>query len=148
VTTTRNTVEIAAPAQAIYELAAATERWPEILPHYRYVRVLERRGATRVVAMSAWQDVFPLRWVAEQTNDPATPHIGFHHVRGWTRGMDVDWIFEPTAAGTRVTIEHRLRFLFPVAAEWLGKHLVGDYFIHGVAAKTLARMKALAEGRA
>jgi len=148
VTTTRNTVEIAAPAERIYELASATERWPEILPHYRYVRVLERRGATRVVAMSAWQDVFPLRWVAEQTNDPRTPRIAFHHVRGWTRGMDVDWIFEPTATGTRVTIEHRLRFLFPVAAEWLGKHLVSGYFIHGVAAKTLARMKALAEGRA
>jgi ribosome-associated toxin RatA of RatAB toxin-antitoxin module len=148
VTTTRNTVEIAAPAQRIYELASATERWPEILPHYRYVRVLERHGPTRVVAMSAWQDVFPLRWVAEQTNDPRTPRIAFHHVRGWTRGMDVDWIFEPTATGTRVTIEHRLRFLFPVAAEWLGKHLVSDYFIHGVAAKTLARMKALAEGRA
>ncbi len=147
-TTTRNTVEIAAPAERIYELASATERWPEILPHYRYVRVLERRGATRVVAMSAWQDVFPLRWVAEQTNDPRTPRIAFHHVRGWTRGMDVDWIFEPTATGTRVTIEHRLRFLFPVAAEWLGKHLVSGYFIHGVAAKTLARMKALAEGRA
>jgi ribosome-associated toxin RatA of RatAB toxin-antitoxin module len=147
-TTTRNTVEIAAPAQRVYELASATERWPEILPHYRYVRVLERHGATRVVAMSAWQDVFPLRWVAEQTNDPSTPHIAFHHVRGWTRGMDVDWIFEPTATGTRVTIEHRLRFLFPVAAEWIGKHLVSDYFIHGVAAKTLARVKALAEGRA
>ena len=147
-TTTRNTVEIAAPAKAVYDLAAATERWPEILPHYRYVRVLERRGATRVVAMSAWQDVFPLRWVAEQTNDPATPHIAFRHVRGWTRGMDVDWIFEQFAGGTRVTIEHRLRFLFPVASEWLGKHLVSDYFIHGVAAKTLARVKALAEGRA
>jgi ribosome-associated toxin RatA of RatAB toxin-antitoxin module len=148
VTTTRNTVEIAAPAQRIYELASATERWPEILPHYRYVRVLERHGATRVVAMSAWQDVFPLRWVAEQTNDPRTPHIAFRHVRGWTRGMDVDWIFEPTSTGTRVTIEHRLRFLFPVAAEWLGKHLVSNYFIHGVAAKTLVRVKALAEGRA
>ncbi|MBV8749418.1 MAG: SRPBCC family protein [Candidatus Eremiobacteraeota bacterium] len=147
-TTTRNSVEIAAPAETIYELAAATERWPEILPHYRYVRVLERYGATRVVAMSAWQDVFPLRWVAEQTNDPATPHIAFRHVRGWTRGMDVDWIFEPTAAGTRVTIEHRLQFLFPVASEWLGRHLVSDYFVHGVAARTLARVKALAEGGA
>jgi hypothetical protein len=62
--------------------------------------------------------------------------------------MDVDWIFEPFSGGTRVTIEHRLRFLFPVAAEWLGKHLVSDYFVHGVAAKTLARVKVLAEERA
>jgi uncharacterized membrane protein len=147
-TVTRNTVDIAAPVHAVYALGAATERWPQILPHYRYVRVLEERGPTRVVAMGAWQDVFPIQWVAEQTNDPVTPHIAFRHVRGWTRGMDVEWIFESTGGRTRVTIEHRLNFLFPVAAEFLGKHLVSDYFVHGVAAKTLARVKAIAEAQA
>ena len=144
-TVTRNTVEVAAPPEAVYALASATERWPEILPHYRYVRVLEERGPTRVVAMGAWQDVFPIRWVAEQTNDPGTPHIAFRHLRGWTRGMDVEWIFEPCNGGTRVTIEHRLQFAFPLAAEWLGRHLVSNYFVHGVAAKTLARVKDVAE---
>ncbi|HEX3551164.1 MAG TPA: SRPBCC family protein [Candidatus Elarobacter sp.] len=146
-TVTRNVVLVDAPPQAVYALAAATETWPRILPHYRYVRVLEERGPARVVAMGAWQDVFPIAWVAEQTNDPRTPHITFRHLRGWTRGMDVDWIFEPRGEGTRVTIEHRLRFRFPLASEWLGKHVVSDYFIHGVAAKTLARVKQLAEAR-
>jgi uncharacterized membrane protein len=148
VTITRNTVDIAAPPDVVYALGAATERWPDILPHYRYVRVLEERGPVRVVAMGAWQDVFPIRWVAEQKNDPVTPHIAFRHLRGWTRGMDVEWIFEPCATGTRVTIEHRLKFLFPVAAEFLGKHVVSDYFVHGVAAKTLARIKKIAESQA
>ncbi|MBV9407774.1 MAG: hypothetical protein JO164_03065, partial [Candidatus Eremiobacteraeota bacterium] len=69
-------------------------------------------------------------------------------LRGWTRGMDVEWLFDPFAGGTRVTIEHRLQFLFPVASEWLGRHLVSDYFVHGVAARTLARVKTLAEGGA
>lgn len=147
-TITRNTLEIAAPAETVYALASATERWPQILPHYRYVRVLAENGPTRLVAMSAWRDVFPVRWTAEQTNDPQTPHIAFHHLRGWTRGMDVEWLFERFAGGTRVTIEHRLQFAFPFAAEWLGRHVVSDYFVHGVAAKTLARMKTLAEARA
>lgn len=147
-TVTRNSTEIAAPAARIYGLAAATERWPSILPHYRYVRVLAEQGATRTVAMGAWQDIFPIQWVAEQTNEPQRPHIAFRHVAGWTRGMEVEWLFEPTSSGTRVTIEHRLRFLFPFASEWLGKHLVSGYFIHGVASKTLARMKQLAEAGA
>ncbi|HZO93035.1 MAG TPA: SRPBCC family protein [Candidatus Baltobacteraceae bacterium] len=145
---TRNAVDIAAPAEAVYALGAATERWPELLPHYRYVRVLERRGEARVVAMGARHGIVPLSWTAEQTNDPRTPRITFRHVRGWTRGMDVEWRFDPIPGGTRVTIEHRLRFEFPLAAEWLGRHVVSDVFIHGVASRTLARMKAIAEGGA
>lgn len=145
-TVTENSVDIAASAAAIYGLAAATERWPAVLPHYRFVRVLEERGATRVVEMGAWRHVFPIRWTAEQVNDPGAPVIRFRHLRGWTRGMDVEWRFTPLAGGgTRLTIVHRLEFRFPVAAEWLGRHVVGGYFIHGVAVRTLARMKVLAE---
>ncbi len=141
-----NAVTIAAPAATIFALASATERWPEILPHYRSVRVLERRGATRVVAMAAMRGPIPISWVAEQTDDAALPEIRFRHVRGWTRGMDVVWRFEPVPGGTRVSIEHELAFRFPVAARWLGDHVVGTFFIDYVATKTLARMKALAEG--
>jgi ribosome-associated toxin RatA of RatAB toxin-antitoxin module len=144
-TVTQTSIEIAAAPEAIFALAAATERWPEILPHYRYVRVLEETGPTRVVAMGAWRDRIPIGWVARQTNDPLTPHIRFHHLRGWTRGMEVEWLFERRAEITRVTIEHRLAFRFPIAAEWLGKHIVCDYFVDGVASKTLATIKRLAE---
>jgi ribosome-associated toxin RatA of RatAB toxin-antitoxin module len=148
VTRTTTSIDIAASAATIYRLAAATERWPEYLPHYRYVRLLERHGASTVVAMSAWRDFIPVAWVAEQTNDPKAPAIRFRHIRGWTRGMEVEWRFEPIATGTRVTIEHALAFRFPVAADWLGEHLIGGFFIDNVAGKTLARMKALAEGAA
>ncbi len=148
-TVTENVIEIAAAPATIYRLAAATERWPEILPHYRFVRVRERHGASQVVEMGARHDGFPIRWVAEQTNDDARPHIAFRHIAGWTRGMDVEWIFTPIdAERTRVTIVHRLAFRFPVAAQWLGRHLVSDYFVHGVARKTLVRIKTLAENAA
>ncbi len=140
-----NTIVIAAPASVIYGFASDTPRWPEILPHYRYVRVRERRGETLLVDMSCWRDAIPIRWTAEQTNDAATPHIAFHHVRGWTRGMDVEWIFTPEGEHTRVSIVHRLAFRFPIFADAIGKHIVGNFFIHDVANKTLARMKVLAE---
>lgn len=144
-TTTRATIVIAAPAQTVYAFASATEHWPEFLPHYRYVRILERDGETRVIEMAAWRDFIPLKWTARQTNDPLRPHVAFHHLSGWTRGMDVEWRFEPVEGGTRVTIEHRLQFRFPIAAAWLGEHLVGRFFIDNVARKTLARMKGLSE---
>ena len=141
-----NEITIAAPAAAIYALAAATERWPAILPHYRYVRVLSQDGASRVVKMGATRDGIPIAWTAEQTSDPERPAIRFRHIRGWTRGMDVEWRFAETEAGTHVTIEHRLQFAFPIASDWLGEHVVGGFFVDNVARKTLARMKVLAEG--
>lgn len=144
-TVTRTTIDIAAPAEPIYRLGSQTAHWPEYLPHYRYVRILAEEAGTQIVAMSAWRDLFPVRWVAQQTNDAAVPRILFRHIRGWTRGMDVAWIFEPIPGGTRVTIEHRLSFRFPIAGAWLEKHVVSNYFIHGIATKTLERIKALAE---
>jgi ribosome-associated toxin RatA of RatAB toxin-antitoxin module len=110
------------------------------------VRVLAQNGPARTVEMAARHGFVPLRWTAEQTNDPVRPHIAFHHVKGPTRGMDVEWIFTPLDNGsTRVQIVHRLEFQFPVAADFFGKYVVSDIFIHGVANKTLARMKQLAE---
>ena len=147
-THTSNVIEIAAPAATIYALAAATERWPQILPHYRYVRVIARDGATRTVEMGATRDGIPISWTAEQTDDAVRPGIRFRHIRGWTRGMDVEWRFEPSERGTRVTILHDLTFAFPIASEWLGRHVVGDFFVRDVASKTLARMKSLAEAAA
>jgi hypothetical protein len=47
-----------------------------------------------------------------------------------------------------VQIVHRLAFRFPIAADFFGKYVVSDIFIHGVANKTLARMKQLAEAGA
>ncbi len=144
-TTKTNTVVIDAPPEAIYRLAAATERWPEYLPHYRRVRVLSGDALARTVEMAAWRDFIPIRWIAEQINDPQVPHIRFRHVAGWTKGMDVEWTFKPQGDRTEVQIVHRLAFRFPFAADWLGEHVVGDFFIHNVASKTLACMKRLAE---
>ncbi len=79
-THTENTIVIDAPAATIYHFAAATERWPMYLPHYRYVHVLEQRGNTRVVEMGASRSGIPISWVAEQTNDPVRPcdHLSPH----------------------------------------------------------------------
>jgi ribosome-associated toxin RatA of RatAB toxin-antitoxin module len=145
VNVTKRSIEIAADAATIFRFASTTEKWPEYLPHYRFVRILEERGPERVIEMAAWRGWIPVRWIAEQRNDATRPHIAFRHLRGWTRGMEVEWRFEPTPGGTRVEIEHRLEFLFPVAADWLGKHIVSDFFIDYVAERTLARMKVLAE---
>jgi len=136
----RNEIVINAPASRIFSYASDTERWPEYLPHYRYVRVLERNGDRQVVEMAARRSGIPVRWRAEQRNDPQTPSIHFRHLGGWTKGMDVEWRFEPADGGTRVSIDHEANLRFPM--DWI----VGKFFIDHIATRTLRRMKALSEG--
>lgn len=132
-----NEIVVNAPPMRIFQYAGATERWPELLPHYRFVRVLEDDGRRRVVEMAARRGAIPVRWRAEQINDPATPRITFRHVSGWTKGMEVVWHFEPVEAGTKVSIEHVLQSpIAPIAAK---------YFIDPIASRTLACMKRIAE---
>ena len=136
----RNEIVINAPPARIFAYASDTERWPEYLPHYRYVRVLERDGNRQVVEMAARRSGIPVRWRAEQTNDAQTPSIHFHHLGGWTKGMDVEWRFEPVDGGTHVSIDHQARLPFPM--DWI----IGKFFIDHIATRTLRRMKALSEG--
>ena len=134
-----------ASAARIYELAHCTERWPEFLPHYRFVRVIEDDGIKRTVEMAARRGAIPLRWTAVQSNDPNTYGIHFLHIRGWTRGMNVDWILEEHAGRTKVSIVHDVVFHFPIARKLLEQHLVTHYFIEGIASRTLACIKSLVE---
>ena len=140
-------VTIDAPASHIYALAHETERWPQMLPHYRFVRVLEKEDHMRIVEMAARRGPFPVRWTAVQRNDPQTPAIFFRHVRGWTKGMEVLWTFEERDGKTVVSIVHDVAFRFPIFAKAIEKNIVTRFFIEGIATRTLARFRELAEGR-
>src|SRR3989441_6253753 len=104
---------IPAPLERVFAAAATVERWPEILPHYRWVRFLERREGGGIVEMAAWRPFGPLRyptwWVSEMTVDARGRQIRYRHVRGITRGMNVVWRFAPVDGGVTVTIVHEWR---------------------------------------
>jgi len=146
-----NTVVISGPARPIFDLAAGTERWPEILPHYRRVSILEATHAGRRVEMAAWRGRIPVKWQAVQTTDPVLLRIRFEHVKGFTRGMEVEWCFEPEAPteadreATRVTIAHHLETAGLGLRGRLIDKVVAPMFIDFIATQTLARMKELAE---
>jgi ribosome-associated toxin RatA of RatAB toxin-antitoxin module len=136
---------VAAEPAALYALAAAVEDWPRLLPHYRWVRVLASDGdRSRTVEMAARRDVIgprlsvPLRWTAVQTLHPESMRIEFRHVRGVTRGMWVEWTIKPAgSSNTEVRIRHVFTPRWPVP-DTLVRAIVGEYFVNGVARRTLA----------
>ncbi len=133
-----------APIERIFPLAAEVERWPEILPHYRYVRRLP--GDERRFAMGARRGPIPVSWEAIQRPRFEERRIEFLHTGGVTRGMEVAWRFEPAPGGTDVSIEHHLELAWPLIGGFAARHVIGPQFIEAIAGRTLRRIRDLAEG--
>ena len=139
-----NSIIMHAPKLAIFETAANLELWPRILPHYRYIRYLERGENRHIVVMAAVRSGIPIKWTSEEIIDRDRVEVHFNHLKAFTKGMHVVWTFTETPDGVRVEIMHELkfhpRFLAPIM-----EPIIGDFFIGNVANKTLHCMKKYVE---
>jgi ribosome-associated toxin RatA of RatAB toxin-antitoxin module len=149
---TVDSIHIAAPPELVFQAAVDVERWPELLSHYRWVHMLERREQGGLVEMAAWRPFgffnYPTWWVSEMRVDRPGLAVQYRHVRGITTGMDVVWQLQATNGGTNVTIVHnwsgpKLPLIGRKAADWV----IGPVFIHGIASRTLAGIARHVEGR-
>lgn len=129
-----------APRERIFETAADLALWPKILPHYRYIHFLEKSPARNIVKMAATRSGIPIAWTSEQVIDRDKMEVRFHHLKAWTKGMDVVWTFTDTPDGVRVEILHDLAFRIPALAP-LADKVIGRFFIEDIAGKTLRCMK-------
>jgi len=145
---------IRAPVERVFQVAADIERWPELLPHYRWVRFLERQPSGGVVEMAAWRPFGPVRyptwWVSRMTIDRPAREIRYNHLRGITRGMDVLWRLAARdgsgEAGAEVAVEHTWAGLpWPLVGGVIAQLVIGPVFVHGIASRTLAGIKRAVE---
>jgi ribosome-associated toxin RatA of RatAB toxin-antitoxin module len=134
-----------APLERIYALAADVERWPALLPHYRYVRF----RTTGVVEMSANRPFGPANWPTwwvSEMNAGIDVGIRYRHIEGITAGMDVLWSFEPRRDGTHVRIVHEWGGPgWPLISGLAARGVIGPVFVHGIASRTLAGLAGVAE---
>ncbi len=135
-----NSIVIRAPKMVIFETAANLELWPKILPHYRYIHYLSRSSGRNVVVMAATRSGVPIKWTSEEIIDRDRTEVVFNHLKAFTKGMHVVWTFTETPEGVRVEISHDLRFRIPFLAP-IADLIIGNFFIHNIANKTLRCMK-------
>lgn len=138
---TENHLTMRGSIERVFAVASAVENWPQFLPHYRWVTVLEASGHERVVEMAAHRDGFPVRWTARQRLDHDRHQIHFTHIRGVSRGMEVTWFLDINGPLVQVRIVHDLTLHWPLIGTLVAKHIIGRLFVHHIATKTLRRMK-------
>jgi ribosome-associated toxin RatA of RatAB toxin-antitoxin module len=142
---------VRASVATMFALVREVEHWPALLPHYRFVRFRERAaGGGGLVEMSANRPFgfvnWPTWWLSRMAVDESAPAVRFHHVGGITKGMDVEWSFQPVEGGTHVKLVHvwdgpRWPLIGVVAATVV----IGPVFVHGIASRTLAGLAREAE---
>ena len=143
-----------ADPDAAFRTAADVERWPEILPHYRWVRFRRKDGFARgLVEMAAWRHFgpvgYPTWWVSEMDHDPDARTVTYRHVDGITRGMDVVWEVLPHEDGTTLLrIVHEWQGpRWPLVGRFAADVVIGPHFVSHIAGRTLAGVARAAEAR-
>jgi coenzyme Q-binding protein COQ10 len=139
-----------APLARVLQAAVEVEAWPALLGHYRWVRMLERRGEGGLVEMAAWRPFGPLRyptwWVSEMWVDRGAAEVHYRHVRGITTGMDVVWRIQPVDGETDVSIVHDWTGpSWPLIGSAAARWIIGPVFIQGIASRTLAGIRRAVE---
>jgi coenzyme Q-binding protein COQ10 len=148
-------IRVHAPFTRVFAAASSVARWPAILPHYRWVRLLD----DGLVEMAAWRPFggglikYPTWWVSEMTIDRPAGEIHYRHVRGITRGMDVVWRLvedaDERAGNVDVEVVHTWSGpTWPLIGKLAANLVIGPVFIHGIASRTLAGIKRYAENGA
>jgi ribosome-associated toxin RatA of RatAB toxin-antitoxin module len=152
-------LEMRATVEECFLAAADVERWPERLPHYRWVHFQRKDGfGTGRVEMAARRSfgplAYPVWWVSEMSIEETHPVVVYQHVDGITRGMEVEWSFHDLGHGvTRVRIIHD----WPRGPAWpvpgpirraIANSVIGPVFIRNVAGRTLRGIRSHVEGTA
>jgi hypothetical protein len=149
--------EVRSRLATIFNLALDVERWPQLLAHYRFVRMRERASdGGGLVEMAANRPFGPMDWptwwLSEMsvhrrgTKSTDGPRIRFRHIQGITTGMEVEWSFHPVKGGTRVRIVHVWNGpRWPLVGGMAAERVIGPLFVHGIASRTLDGLARIAE---
>lgn len=137
-----------------FQVAADVERWPDFLPHYRWVRFARKDSfAQGVVEMAAWRPFGPLAyptwWMSDMEHDPQAGEIRYRHIRGTTTGMDVLWMVRSLPDGTsHLRIVHEWAGpRWPLIGTFAASRVIGPVFVSHIATRTLAGVAEEAERR-
>ena len=96
---TGNSIIMHAPKRAIFETAANLELWPKILPHYRYIRYLERGPDRNLVVMAAVRSGIPISWTSEEIIDREEHGNSFPSPEGVDKGDACGLVLQGNTGG-------------------------------------------------
>jgi coenzyme Q-binding protein COQ10 len=116
-------IDVAAPAAAVYELAKEQERFPEFMPDVETVVVLERHADRVVTRWKTLVEDAPIEWTENDRFDDAALRIDYALIEGDLDTFEGAWTFEQRDGITHVVLTVEYDFGVPTLAELIGPTL-------------------------
>ncbi|HZX68747.1 MAG TPA: SRPBCC family protein [Candidatus Elarobacter sp.] len=116
-------IDVAAPAAAVYELAKEQERFPEFMPDVETVVVLERHADHVVTRWKTLVEDAPIEWTENDRFDDAALRIDYALIEGDLDTFEGAWTFEQRDGVTHVVLTVEYDFGVPTLAELIGPTL-------------------------
>jgi ribosome-associated toxin RatA of RatAB toxin-antitoxin module len=117
------TIDVAAPAVTVYELAKEQERFPEFMPDVETVVVLERHPDHVITRWKTLVEDAPIEWTENDRFDDERLRIDYALIEGDLDTFQGAWTFEQQGAATRVMLTVEYDFGVPTLAELIGPTL-------------------------
>lgn len=141
----RNTVVINAPRDEVFSVASDFERWPEFMPSYKEVKIVERTEDKMVIERMGQVIGKPAFWKSEVSLEPPKM-IKAKQVKGPIPDMDIEWLFEELDGETKIVLVHNFEYKkIPLIGGIIGR-LIAAKIVRRMAQETLEDIKRRIEG--
>ncbi len=116
-------IEIAAPARTVYELAKDQERFPQFMPDVESVVIVERRPNSVLARWKTLVEGAPIEWIEEDRFLDDLLRIEYALLEGDLDRFEGAWSFVEREGITRVVLGVDYDFGVPTLAELIGPTL-------------------------
>ncbi len=116
-------IEIAAPARTVYELAKDQERFPQFMPDVESVVIVERRPNGVLARWKTLVEGAPIEWIEEDRFLDDLLRIEYALLEGDLDRFEGAWSFVEREGITRVVLGVDYDFGVPTLAELIGPTL-------------------------
>ena len=116
-------IEVAAPARTVYELAKDQERFPQFMPDVESVVIVERRPSSVLARWKTLVEGAPIEWIEEDRFLDDALRIEYALLEGDLDRFEGAWSFDERDGVTRVVLGVEYDFGVPTLAELIGPTL-------------------------
>lgn len=135
-----NTITINEDVNKVFELASDFEHYPEFIPTYKEVKIIEREGNKMIVERKSLVKTKEIRWRSCVVIEP-NKSIKAEQLEGPIPGMKIEWLFEKIDGRTKITLIHIFEYKkIPLIGHIIGKLIVAN-IVYKMAEETLMGIK-------